>query len=226
MENSLTEVEKMEILDQLSLAVQEGEVGEVEKLIHSALNEGMAAKQILDEGLLAAMEVVGEKFQSGEMFLPEVMVAAKAMQSGLDVLKSRLVKEQVKAKGRIILGTVEGDLHDIGKSLVGVMLAGAGFEVIDLGTNVSAQEFVNAAREHNPDLVGMSALLTTTMIKMEETIKALDGAGLRSKGNLKIMVGGAPVTREFARSIGADFYGSDAVEAVSVAKLALGQGKS
>ena len=212
----------MEVLEQLSLALQEGGVGEVEKLVHSALNEGIAAKQILDEGLIAGMEIVGDKFKSGEMFLPEVMVAAKAMQSGLDVLRSYLVKEQVKAKGRIILGTVEGDLHDIGKSLVGVMLAGAGFEVIDLGTDVSAQEFVTAVQEHNPDLLGMSALLTTTMVKMEETIKALDGAGLRGKGSLKIIVGGAPVTREFAQSIGADLYGSDAIEAVSVTKLALG----
>jgi 5-methyltetrahydrofolate--homocysteine methyltransferase len=195
--------------------VIEGQADEVESGVKAALAAGVDAGVILNEALIAAMDEVGCRFEDGDFFVPEMLISAKAMQAGLALLKPHLAATDIKAAGKIAIGTVKGDLHDIGKNLVAMMLEGAGFEIIDLGVDVDPQAFVDAVQE-GASLIGMSALLTTTMSNMGVTIEALKAAGLRDK--VKVMVGGAPVTEEFANSIGADAFASDASSATRVAR--------
>jgi 5-methyltetrahydrofolate--homocysteine methyltransferase len=205
-----------EILEQISTAVIEGDLGEIVDLTEDALDDGLSADQILNEGLMPGMDHVGAEFKAGNMFVPEVLRSAKTMQNAMDILKPLLAESGVKMVGKVLLGTVKGDLHDIGKNLVGMMCEGAGFEVKDIGKDVAPEDFVEAVKEFEPDVVGMSALLTTTMRAMESTIKVLEEAGLRDK--VKIMIGGAPVTQAFADQIGADGYASNAASASELAK--------
>ena len=206
-------------LNGVSEALQRGKADRVSELIRQALNEGITPKNILKEGLIHGMSIIGKKFKKNEVYVPEVLIAARAMHAGMDVLKPKLIETGVKNIGKVVMGTVQGDLHDIGKNLVEMMLEGAGFEVIDLGTDISKDKFVEAVKEHKPNIIGMSALLTTTMVNMVEVIKALDVAGLRDK--VKIMVGGAPITQNYADQIGADGYSPDASSAVDKAKVFL-----
>lgn len=208
----------MSIISELNQSLKEGSVDGVKKGVEDALAEGLSAGEILNQGLLDAMNEIGEKFSNNEIFVPEVLIAARAMNAGMEVLKPRLVEEGVESRGRVVLGTVAGDLHDIGKNLVRMMMEGAGFEVIDLGTDVSPKEFVEAVRENKPDILAMSALLTTTMTNMEEVIEAVKEAGLRE--DLYIMIGGAPITVDFAEDVGADDYADDAAEAARKARRA------
>jgi 5-methyltetrahydrofolate--homocysteine methyltransferase len=208
------------IYERLSTAILEGNEERIPKLVQKGLDEGLVPKDILDNGLIVGMNEVGARFKRGDMFVPEVLMSAKAMQAGLELLRPQLVASGAKLMGTIVIGTVKGDLHDIGKNLVGMMCEGAGFEVIDLGFNVAPEKFVEAIKKHQPDIVGMSALLTTTMRAMGYTIKAIEEAGLRNE--IKIMVGGAPVDAEFADRIGADGYGSNAPTASELAKRLVG----
>lgn len=205
-----------EVLSNLSTAVIEGNVDVMVGLTQTALDEGLSAKEILDKGLMPGMDHVGAEFKAGNMFVPEVLRSARAMQNAMDILKPLLAEAGVDMVGKILLGTVKGDLHDIGKNLVGMMCEGAGFEVHDIGKDIGPDDFVNAVKEIGPDIVGMSALLTTTMRAMESTIKALEEAGVRDQ--IKIMIGGAPVTQDFADQIGADGYASNAAAAAELAK--------
>jgi 5-methyltetrahydrofolate--homocysteine methyltransferase len=205
-----------EILEQISTAVIEGEVDDIEDLTDDALDEGLSAEEILNKGLMPGMDYVGVEFKSGNMFVPEVLRSAKTMQTSMEILRPMLVASGVKMIGKVLLGTVKGDLHDIGKNLVGMMCEGAGFEVKDIGKDIAPEQFVDAVKEFEPDVLGMSALLTTTMRSMESTIKVLEEAGLRDK--VKIMIGGAPVTQAFADQIGADGYASNAAGAADLAK--------
>ena len=191
----------------------------VEAGVRAAMEAGQPVASILNEALIAAMKEVGERFERQDFYVPEMLVAARAMQAGLTILKPHLVQAGVPAAGKVVIGTVKGDLHDIGKSLVGMMLEGAGFEVIDLGTDVGPEKFGEAVRTHKPQLMGMSALLTTTMQNMKSTIEALEDLGVRNQ--VKVMVGGAPVTDVFAKEIGADGYAPDASRAVTLAKSLL-----
>ncbi len=197
-------------------AVIKGEEDTIKLIILENLSSGTPANEIMNQGLIAGMNIVGEKMESEEMFIPEVLMSAKAMSSGVELLKPHLTDEEVSGGGLMVIGTVQGDLHDIGKNLVKMLMEGAGFTVVDLGTDVSPEAFVEAIKEHDADIIGMSALLTTTMPKMEETINAISEAGLRDK--VKVLVGGAPVTEEFSIKIGADGYGPDAGSAVRIAK--------
>ena len=206
-------------MNEIGENIGKGDVDAVKKGVEIALEEGIEPEKILNEGLLDAMNAIGEKFSNNEVFVPEVLIAARAMNGGMEVLKPKLIETGVKARGTVVLGTVKGDLHDIGKNLVKMMMEGAGFEVIDLGTDVKAEKFVEAVKENKPDILGMSALLTTTMTNMEEVIEKLDEAGL--KDEVYIMVGGAPITDEFATDIGADAYAKDAAEAARVARKAV-----
>jgi 5-methyltetrahydrofolate--homocysteine methyltransferase len=205
-----------DILDKIASNLYDGEDEEVAELVQQALDEGMDADEILQGGLIAGMDQVGVDFKAGDLFVPEVLVAARAMHAGMNILRPFLADSDVARTGTYLIGTVKGDLHDIGKNLVKMMLEGAGFETIDLGTDVDPQSFVDAVREHQPNLVGMSALLTTTMVQMKATIEALQEAGVRDQ--VKIMVGGAPVTDAFAQEIGADAYAPDAASAVDKAR--------
>jgi 5-methyltetrahydrofolate--homocysteine methyltransferase len=205
-----------EILEEISTAVIEGDLGEIADLTEDALDEGLAADEILNKGLMPGMDYVGVEFKAGNMFVPEVLRSAKTMQTSMDILKPLLAESGAKMVGKVLLGTVKGDLHDIGKNLVGMMCEGAGFEVKDIGKDIAPESFVEAVKEFEPDVVGMSALLTTTMRAMESTIKVLEEAGLRDK--VKIMIGGAPVTQAFADQIGADGYASNAASAADLAK--------
>lgn len=200
-------------------AVMEGNASEAASQVEAALAAGVAPTDILYKGCIAAMDKVGQLFEDGEYFVPEMLIAARAMQSAMDVLKPHLAEDEIGAAGTAVIGTVAGDLHDIGKNLVGMMMGGAGFNVIDLGTDVSPEAFVNAVRENAPDLIGMSALLTTTLPSMEKTIQALKDAGLRDQ--VKVLIGGAPVTQDFADSIGADGFAPDASQAARLAKTIL-----
>jgi len=208
------------IYEQLAMVVLEGDKDRVVELVNKGLSEGLTAKDILDNGMVVGMNEVGARFKRGEMFVPEVLMSADAMQGGLVVLRPQLVASGAKLIGKIVIGTVKGDLHDIGKNLVGMLCEGAGFEVIDLGFNVDPDKFIAAIKTHQPNIVGMSALLTTTMRAMGQTIKAIEEAGLRDK--VKVMVGGAPVDAEFARRISADGYGSNAPAGVDLAKRLAG----
>ncbi|HEY9078390.1 MAG TPA: corrinoid protein [Anaerolineaceae bacterium] len=193
-----------------------GDRNAVKNGVNAALAAGMDPQSILLEGMVAAMAEVGRLFEEGEYFVPEMLIAARAMQEGLAILKPRLMEADVKPAGAVAAGTVKGDLHDIGKNLVCMMLEGAGFRVVDLGTDVSPEKFVEAVRNENVNLIAMSALLTTTMPNMRNTVEALKVAGLRE--NVKVMIGGAPVTDAYAREIGADGYAPDASRAVKLAK--------
>ncbi len=207
--------QEVSTLDDLFDAVLDGDMGAVPRLVQCALDEGVPAAEILEEGLIAAMDEVGCLFEEGEYFVPEMLIGARAMKAGLAVLKPHLMDSGVKAAGKVVLGTVAGDMHDIGKNLVAMMLEGAGFEIVDLGTDVDPERFVAAVRE-GTDLLGLSALLTTTLPNLTETLKALEAAGIRN--TVKVMVGGAPVTADYARKIGADGYAPDASQAVALAK--------
>jgi 5-methyltetrahydrofolate--homocysteine methyltransferase len=200
----------------LKEAVINGKTAQVKELTQKALSEGKGAQEILDQALIPAMDVVGEKFTCAEFYIPEMLIAARAMQAGVALLAPLLAAAGSKAKGKVVLGTVKGDLHDIGKNMVGMMLQGSGFEVIDLGADVKPQRFVEAVQAEKPDFVMISALLTTTMLAMGETIQALKAAGLRDK--VRVAVGGAPVTQRFADEIGGDFYSPTATGGVTKAK--------
>ncbi|MCX5918564.1 MAG: corrinoid protein [Deltaproteobacteria bacterium] len=197
-------------------ALSKGSMDEVKDLTQKALKAGDSADKILKEGLIKAMDRIGVLFKNNEIYIPEVLIAARAMHAGLAVLKPILAKSNAPAAAKIVIGTVKGDLHDIGKNLVGMMLEGAGFEVVDMGIDVPAEKFVQAAKENGAKVIGMSALLTTTMMQMKATVEVLQAAGL--KGRVKVMVGGAPVTEEFAKQIGADGYAPDAASAVNKLK--------
>jgi 5-methyltetrahydrofolate--homocysteine methyltransferase len=202
----------MELLQQIAEQLDKGQAASVAELTAKAIDEGVSPEKILNDGLIAGMDVVGEKFRAHRIFLPHVLLAAKAMHAGMDLLKPLLVQQDVPRAGRAVLGTVRGDQHDIGKNLVGIMLEGAGFEVIDLGTDVAPEAFLAAAREHGAAVIGMSALLTTTMPVMKEVVDLLKAEGL--EGKIGTVVGGAPVTEQYAREIGADAYAFDGVSAV------------
>jgi len=201
-------------LKALADAVIKGDQKASVEITKSALAEGMAPKSILDQGLIAGMDVVGARFKKNEIYIPEVLIAARAMKMAMEILEPELVKAGVEPIGKLLIGTVQGDLHDIGKNLVAMMLKGAGFEVIDLGVDVGPEKFVEQAKAANAHLIGMSALLTTTMPGMEKTIKALKEAKL----GVKVMIGGAPVTQDYADRIGADGFAPDAASAVDTAK--------
>lgn len=201
----------MAILDEISLQLQEGKAKVVKQLVATAIEEGLSAQDILENGLLRGMGIIGEKFKNNEVFVPEVLVAARAMNMGVEVLKPLLQEEGVKSVGKVIIGTVKGDLHDIGKNLVRLMMEGKGLEVVDLGTDVLPETFVEAAIESDCQVICCSALLTTTMNVMKDVVEAVEKAGLRSK--VKIMVGGAPITQSFCEQIGADSYTPDATTA-------------
>ena len=205
----------MSTLNEISTLLQQGRAPKVKELVNQALNEGIAPATILDEGLLSAMSIVGEKFKKNEVFVPEVLIAARAMNAGIEILRPHLVASGVTAKGTAVIGTVKGDLHDIGKNIVKMMLEGKGLEVVDLGVDVSADTFVEKAIEHNANLICCSALLTTTMNEMKAVVEKAEKAGIREK--VKIMVGGAPVTKDFCDSIGADCYTVDAASAADAA---------
>ena len=205
-----------DILQQIASNLYQGEDQEVAALVQQALDQSMDPHEILQGGLIAGMDQVGKDFKADILYMPEVLIAARAMHAGMDVLRPLLSESDVAGAGKYLIGTVQGDLHDIGKNLVRMMLEGAGFETIDLGKDVKPETFVAAVREQQPKLLGLSALLTTTMLAMKDTIEALEEAGLRD--SVKIMVGGAPVTAAFAEEIGADGYAPDAATAVDVAR--------
>ncbi len=210
----------MTTLGKLSEALIAGDTEEVKKLTQTALEEGFVPNEIIKNGLINGMDVIGGRFKRREIFVPEVLIAARAMHGGMEVLKPYLVHGQSEPEGKIILGSAKGDLHDIGKNLVRMMLEGAGFEVIDLGVDISPEVFVKAVQKHKPHCIGISSLLTTTMPAMGKTIEALEKAGLRDQ--IKVLVGGAPVTQKYADQIGADGYAEDASSAVDVAKSLVG----
>lgn len=210
----------MDAIEAIYNAVLNGDAPGAKAGVEAALAANIPADKILKDGLIAAMAEVGRLFEANEYFVPEMLVSARAMQAGLSLLKPHLTEAGAQPAGKFIIGTVKGDLHDIGKNLVAMMMEGAGFEVIDLGTDVSPDAFVRAVQEHKAQLMGMSALLTTTMPSMSTTIKALEEAGVRDK--VKVMVGGAPVTDAFAKQIGADGFAPDASSAVRKAKALLG----
>ena len=196
-------------MDELKHLVIDGKSDKAVALVGKLMDEGKAPDAIMEQTLIPAMDVVGKLFQDGEYFLPELLVAARAMQKSVEVIKQRSPAGSVTKSGKAVVGTVKGDLHDIGKNLLAMALEGAGFEVVDLGSDVAAEQFVVAVKEHKPDVVGMSALLSTTMYMMKDIIEAIDKAGLHSC--VKIMVGGAPLNDDYAKKIGADFYGPDCV---------------
>jgi 5-methyltetrahydrofolate--homocysteine methyltransferase len=206
----------MDLLQQINESLQRGEDQKVAELTRQAIDDGVPPAEILNEGLLAGMDVVGRKFGAHEIFLPEVLLSARAMNVGMDMIKPLLIAGDAPALGKVVIGTVKGDLHDIGKNLVGIMLKGAGFEVIDLGADVAPERFVETAEAEGAFVVGLSALLTTTMTGMKDVVELVRGKGLQDK--VKIVVGGAPVSEQFARDIGADAYGYDASNAVKIVK--------
>lgn len=210
----------MELIKRIAEHLEQGEDEEVAKLTTEAIAQNLNPKTILDDGLIAGMNVVGKKFRDHEIFLPEVLMAAKAMYAGMDLLKPLLIKGGVEVLGKIVMGSVHGDLHDIGKNLVSIMLRGAGFEVIDLGNDVPAHKFVEVAAAENAHVIGMSALLTTTMPIMKEVVDQVKEKGL--DGKVKIIIGGAPVSADYANEIGADSYGFDAANAVVRVKALVG----
>ncbi len=209
-----------EILDQIAKELFAGNAKAVAELTQKGLSEGFSPQEILNEGMIKGMNEVGVKFKANEIYVPEVLIAARAMKAGMEILKPKLAETGVEPVGKMIIGTVKGDLHDIGKNLVAMMMEGAGFEVIDLGIDVPAEKFIQAIEEYQPQLVGMSALLTTTMIQIRENIKAFQEASIRDQ--VKVMIGGAPVTQKFADEVGADGYAPDAASAVDKAKELLG----
>lgn len=206
----------MEILEKIADELQKGSSDSVEALVKDALSQNIQAKMILYSGLVEGMQIVSEKFKNNECFIPEVLVSAKAMNLGMEILKPHLADADIQSQGKVVIGTVRGDLHDIGKNIVAMLLQGAGFEIIDLGADVPKEKFLEYAEKEHADIVGMSALLTTTMIYMIEIIDTIKGAGLDQE--VRFMIGGAPVTDAFAQQIGADGYAPDAASAVDLAK--------
>ncbi len=211
----------MDILNQISRTLEEGDDEKVAQLTAQAIGKKLPPKTILDEGLIAGMNVVGEKFRNHDIFLPDVLLAAKAMYAGLDHLKPLLIEENIPSRGKVVIGSVQGDLHDIGKNLVGIMLKGAGFEVIDLGSDVPPETFIETAKQENAVVIGLSALLTTTMPVMKQVVDLLKKENLT--GKVKTIIGGAPVSKNFADEIGAGEYGFDAANAVECIKAMTGQ---
>ena len=205
-----------DILQEVASNLYNGDQDKVAELVQQAVDQGMGPGEILSGGLIAGMDEVGKDFKAGELFVPEVLIAARAMHAGMSILRPLLAAADVPTAGKYMIGTVKGDLHDIGKNLVRMMVEGAGFEMIDLGTDVDAAAFVAAVQEHQPQILGMSALLTTTMVNMKSVIEALEEAGVRD--SVKIMIGGAPVTAAYAEQIGADGYAPDAASAVDAAR--------
>ncbi len=210
----------MDVLQRISEELQKGNYQELPKLVQEALNAKIPPSKILSDGLVAGMDIVGDKFRRDELFMPEVLISAKAMQAGMDILRPKLIEAGAKLAGKVVVGTVKGDLHDIGKNLVAMLLEGAGFQVIDLGIDVPSEKFVDAVKSNKPNIIGLSALLTTTMPKMKEIIESLVEAGIRT--NVKVMIGGAPVTEKFAKDVGADGYAPDAASAVEKARTLVG----
>ena len=206
----------LELYGKMSEVLIVGNIEEIKKVTQEALDKGVQANEILDKGLLPGMDIVGQRFKANEMFIPEVIRSANTMHAAMDIIRPLLSEASAAGAGTVVIGTVAGDLHDIGKNLVGMMLEGAGLKVVDLGIDVKPQAFVEATKQHNPNILGMSALLTTTMPKMKETINALREAGIRDQ--VKVMGGGAVVTQEFFMEIGGDAYASNAAEAVEKAK--------
>ncbi|MFO7557315.1 MAG: corrinoid protein [Desulfobacterales bacterium] len=206
-------------MQSLMNSILEGDENKTKLLVLEAINSGEKAGEIMNKGMIAAMDIVGEKMEAEEMFIPEVLMSANAMSAGVEILRPHLTADEAMNSGTAVIGSVRGDLHDIGKNLVKMLLEGAGFEVVDLGTNVESKQFLSAVQDHNAKLVGMSALLTTTMPVMKEVIDLLSDNKLRD--SVKVIVGGAPVTEEYSREIGADGYGSDAGSAVRIAKALL-----
>lgn len=209
----------MDLLKELMEKIISGNAPETERLTNDALTEGIPVEKVLREGLIAGMDVVGKKFKNNEFYVPEVLIAARAMKAGMKILRPKLAESGVQPIAKVVLGTVKGDLHDIGKNLVAMMLEGAGFEVIDLGVDVSPEKFIAAVKENNAEAVGMSALLTTTMLNMKSAIEKIKEDGVRD--SVKIIIGGAPVTQSFADEITADGYASDAASSVSLLKNVL-----
>ncbi len=207
---------ELNILNELSLNLQSGKTEKVADLTQKALDESIGAKEILDKGLIAGMNVVGQRFKAHEIFLPQVLMSAKAMHAGMDLIKPLLLNEENPFLGKVVIGTVQGDLHDIGKNLVGIMLKGAGFELIDLGKDVSPEKFIDAAIENDADIIGMSALLTTTMPMMKKVIDLAKERGIY--GKVKFVVGGAPLSDDYAKEIGANAFCFDGISAVEKAK--------
>ncbi len=210
----------MELLEQISSHLQKGENTKVGELTQTAIDQQLPPKQILDDGLIAGMNVIGEQFRTHQIFLPQVLLAARAMYAGMDLIKPLMIAQDVPMLGKAVIGTIQGDLHDIGKNLVGIMLKGAGFEIIDLGSDVSPEVFVSAAQENGAGVIGMSALLTTTMPNMKKVVDLIAAEGLGDQ--IKTIVGGAPLSKEFAAEIGADAYAYDGVSAVEKVKQLLG----
>lgn len=208
----------MATLTDLCQSVVEGNVAQVKEQTQALVDAGTAPLDIINEGLIAGMNIVGPRFKNGEMFVPEVLMCAKAMAGGMEIVKPLLSDKDMPSKGTIVLGTVEGDLHDIGKNLVGMMMEGAGFKVVDIGIDIAPQTFIEAIKEHNPQIVAMSALLTTTMVAMKNTIDLIKEEGLK----VKCIVGGAPVSQEFANQIGADGYAADAASAAELCTKLVG----
>lgn len=206
----------MDLLEEIKRHIIEGDGDKVKELVQRAVNEKMKIKKILNEGMIPAMDVVGERYERGEIYIPEMLIAADAMYEGLDIIRPFFAESGIEPQAKAVFGTVKGDMHDIGKSLVAMMMEGAGFEVIDLGADVASEQFVKAVRKEGAELVCMSALLTTTMLAMKDTIDSLKEAGLRDK--VKVLIGGAPVTQGFADEIGADGYAPDAASGVRKAK--------
>ena len=211
----------MKIFEELADEVQKGNSESVEALTKKALSEDISAEDILNNGLVAGMNIVSKKFKNNEVFIPEVLISARSMHSGLDILKPLLAEANVQSKGKVVIGTVKGDLHDIGKNIVAMLLQGAGFDVVDLGADVPKEKFLEFIKNERVDILGMSALLTTTMIYMKEIIEALKNAGLRE--NVKIIIGGAPITESYAVQVDADGYAPDAASAVDLTKRLLGE---
>ncbi len=210
----------MAVIEEIYQCVLDGDMKGATAGVNTALEQNIEASEILNNGLIAAMSEVGRLFEEGEYFVPEMLIAARAMQSSVAILKPKLLEADIKPLGKVAIGTVKGDLHDIGKNLVAMMLEGAGFEIVDLGTDVAPEEFVAAIKEQDVGFIGMSALLTTTMPSMRTTIEALQEAGVRDK--VKVMIGGAPVTQKYADEVGADIYTPDGPSAARKAKEALG----
>jgi len=211
----------MGIFEEIADEVLKGNSASVEVLTKEALSQDISAEEILNNGLVGGMNIVSEKFKNNEIFIPEVLVSAKSMNAGLEILKPLLAQEKVKSRGKVVIGTVKGDLHDIGKNIVAMMLQGAGFDVIDLGADVSKEKFLEFVENERADILGMSTLLTTTMIYMKEVIETLKKASL--KHNVKVIIGGAPVTESYADEINADGYAPDAAVAVDLSKKLLNE---
>ena len=211
-----------EVLKAIYDGVIEGDATLVKLKVQEALDSGVGTEQILNEGLIAAMKEVGQLFENGEFYVPEMLVSARAMKTGMAILKPLMVEVGIQPVAKVVIGTVKGDLHDIGKNLVSIMLEGVGFQIIDLGTDVSPEKFLEAVETHKPDIVAMSALLTTTMTNMVTTIQAIKDAGIKER--VKIIIGGAPVTEKYAIEIDADGYASDAGQAATMAKKLVNAG--